>query len=173
MQFPPDYYDPSLAGKPKGIRQILKERGLWPAEGLRLDCRPSDGQAGCRPEGGCCARKVLAMEQDFREQKGQLTEELESRGQVVLFLPKFHCELNPIEPYWCQAKWYCRENCEYTFDSLRTTVPEALASVRNSSILGFWNKVYRVIDASRAGMAYGTKNRIHNSHRRIEDRSKW
>ena len=119
--------------------------------------RPSDGQTGCRPEGGCCARKVLAMEQDFREQKGQLTEELESRGQVVLFLPKFHCELNPIEPYWCQAKWYCRENCEYTFDSLRTTVPEALASVRNSSILGFWNKVYRVIDAYRAGMAYGTE----------------
>src|SRR6266516_7294827 len=106
MQFPPDYDKPDLAGKPKGMKQILKERGLWPAEGLRLDCRPSDGQStSCRPEGGCCARKVLAAQRDFREQKGQLREELEARGQVVLFLPKFHCELNPIEDNWYQAKW--------------------------------------------------------------------
>lgn len=177
MQFPPDYDNPDLAGKPKGIKQILKERGLWPAEGLRLDCRPSDGQStSCRPEGGCCARNVLAAQRDFCEQKGQLREELEARGQVVLFLPKFHCELNPIEAYWCQAKWYCRENCDYSFSGLRVLVPESLASVSNSSILGFWKRVYRIIDTYQAGVTYGTedfKNRVYKSHRRIEDKSKW
>ena len=177
MQFPPDYDEPDLAGKPKGIKQILKERGLWPAQGLRLNCPPSDGQSkSCQPEGGCCARKVLAAERDFREQKCQLQEELEARGQVVLFLPKFHCELAPIEPYWCQAKWFCRENCDYSFSGLRDTVPKGLASVKNSSILGYWNRVYRIIDAYQAGANYGTadfKNRVYKSHRRIEDKSKW
>ena len=131
IQFPPDYVNPELAGKPKGIKQILQERGLW-KKTYRLDCPK------CPPDkGDCCGRKVLAAERDFHEQKGQLREELEARGQVVIFLPKFHCELNPIEPYWCQAKWYCRENCDYTFSGLRDTVPKALASVRNSTIFGF------------------------------------
>lgn len=176
MQFPPEYVNPKLAGKPKGIKQILKERGLWPAEGLLLDCPPRDGKSSCLPVGGCCARKVLAAERDFREQKCQLREGLEAHGQVVIFLPKFHCELNPIECYWCQAKWYCRENCDYTFKGLRETVPKALASVRNSSILGYWNQVFRIIDAYKAGVQYGTedfKNRVYKSHRRIEDKSKW
>jgi hypothetical protein len=90
------------------------------------------------------------------------------------FVP--HCELNPIEPYWCQEKWYYRENCDYTFGGLRDTVPKGLASVRNSSILGYWNKVYRIIDAYQAGVNYGTadfKNRVCKSHRQIEDKSKW
>jgi transposase len=177
MQFPSDYHDINLAGKPKGIRQILKERGLWPPEGLRLDCRLRDGKStGCQPEGGCCARKVLAEEQDFREQKGQLCELLEAQGEVVLFLPKFHCELNPIEHYWCQAKWYCRENCAFTFDGLRSMVPQSLASVKDSTILGFWNRIYRAIDTYQEGIAYGTeefKNRVYKSHRRIEDKRKW
>ena len=133
--------------------------------------------AECPPDRrGCCARKVLAAERDFCEQKGQLTEELEARGQVVIFLPKFHCELNPIESYWCQAKWYCRENCNYTFKGLRDTVPMALASVKNSTILGFWKKVLRTIDAYKAAIIYGTeefKNRVYRSHRRVEDKSKW
>jgi hypothetical protein len=81
------------------VKQILKERGLWPAQGQRLNCPLSDGQSkSCQPEGGCCARKVLTAERDFREQKCQLQEELEARGQVVLFLPKFHCELAPSNP---------------------------------------------------------------------------
>ena len=170
MQFPPDYVNPELAGKPKGIKKILQERGLW-KETYRLACPKCSAD-----KKDCCARKVLAAEQDFREQKGQLREELEARGQVVLFLPKFHCELNPIEPYWCQAKWYCRENCEYTISGLRDTVPKALASVQNSTILGFWNRIFRVIDAYQAGMNYGTeefKNRAYRSHRRMEDKSKW
>ncbi len=31
---------------------------------------------------------------------------LEDKGHTAYFLPKFHCELNPIERVWGQAKRY-------------------------------------------------------------------
>ena len=42
---------------------------------------------------------------------------VEAQGHCVLFYPKFHCELNFIESYWCQAKWFERENCGYNFEA--------------------------------------------------------
>jgi hypothetical protein len=41
---------------------------------------------------------------DFIGQKGRLQEELEAANQTVMFYPKFHCELNFIERFWCAAK---------------------------------------------------------------------
>ena len=157
MSFAKDYYNRELAGKPKGIKRVLKERGLWPERGLVLECRTTHNQPGCDPEGGCCARRVLEAERDFQDQKGRLQEEVEALGHRVLFYPKFHCELNFIERYWCRAKWFARENCGYDFEALKTTVPEALTSVTNASIRGFYRLAVRTIDAYSAGLCYRTE----------------
>jgi hypothetical protein len=103
-------------GTPKGLKLILQERGLWPMD----DSLDREG-----------AMKLLAEQPDFKAQKDHLTETLESSGGGfrALFLPKFHPELNFIEFYWAAAKRYARANCDYKFDSLRATVPKALASV--------------------------------------------
>ena len=94
-----------------------------PIDGLKflLQCPTSHGRPGCMLdlEGGCCAKTLMASQQDFQEQKGRLEEELQAAGQLVIFYPKFHCEMNFIEKFWCAAKWYARENCEYTFVGLR------------------------------------------------------
>ena len=76
-------------------------------------------QVGIEGKPGCCARSVSTAKHNFKEQKGRLQEELECRGWLVIFYPKFHCELNFIERYWCGCKWYARENCQYTLDGLR------------------------------------------------------
>ncbi len=47
----------------------------------------------------------------------------------MLFLHKFHCELNAIKRVWGHAKRFTRANCDYTFKSLRKTVPEAMDSI--------------------------------------------
>ena len=128
----------SLRGKAKGAEAILRERSLWPNSGWRsdgfkfkLECpkkRRKDGPigtdaSGCNPEmdntTGCCARRVLSQQQDFRAQKGQLQEEVGAANHLIIFYPKSHCELNFIERFWCAAKCYARENCEYSFDGLR------------------------------------------------------
>ena len=148
-----------LAGKPKGLKQILKDRGLWDRE-YYASCPTSDSRLGYRSEGRCCARKILAAEPDFCEQTGRLQEEIEARGHKVIFYPKFHCELNPIEPYWCRAKWYTRE---HSLEGLRQTVPQALASVEQKTICGFFNRSMRILEAYRNGLQYGCeefKNRV-------------
>ena len=54
----------------------------------------------------------------------------------------------------------------YDFEALKSTVPEALASVSNASIRGLYRLALRAIDAYSTGMQY-------KSHRKVEDKSKW
>jgi transposase len=54
----------------------------------------------------CCAYRVLSLQDDFVNEKPLLQHYPEGCGHVCLFLPKFHCELNPIEMLWGYAK-YC------------------------------------------------------------------
>jgi hypothetical protein len=55
-------------------------------------------------ETDCCMQRVLSLQQDFRDEKPLLQLIIEKAGHKCLFLPKFHCELNPIEMVWSQLK---------------------------------------------------------------------
>ena len=97
--FPDDH--PSMPGWFKGMEQIIRERGLWPAEGLVAQCP----NFRCPPgRTDCCCRRLLFSQQDFSNHKSQLQELIESRGHLCDFYPKYHCELNFIEQYWGAAK---------------------------------------------------------------------
>ena len=52
----------------------------------------------------CCMQRVLMEQQDFCSEKPLLQLVIERTGHKCYFLPKFHCELNPIEMYWGWAK---------------------------------------------------------------------
>ena len=151
MNFPADYSGVdadgvSLAGKPKGMEQVLRERGLLSVleakhgkkvVGVCSTCKlsqaarekaikeakskedeidgsgvPSLGDRGVSQmedldlerETDCCMQRLLSLQQDFREEKPLLQLIIEKAGHKCLFLPKFHCELNPIEMVWGQMK---------------------------------------------------------------------
>ena len=53
----------------------------------------------------CCTYQVLSLQDNFVNEKPLLQHYLEGHGHVCLFLPKFHCELNPIEMLWGYAKY--------------------------------------------------------------------
>jgi len=148
-------------GTPKGLKLILQERGLWPMD----DSLDREG-----------AMKLLAEQPDFKAQKDHLTETLESSGGGfrALFLPKFHPELNFIEFYWAAAKRYARANCDYKFDSLRATVPKALASVTLVELRNAARHCFRYMSAyaGRDGFTLSPKQveravKLHKSHRTI------
>jgi hypothetical protein len=57
------------------------------------------------PNDWCCMYRVLSLQEDFVNEKPMLQHYIESRGHICMFLPKFHCELNPIEMVWGFMKY--------------------------------------------------------------------
>lgn len=63
-------------------------------------------------------RKELGSHQDFKFEKTRVEHLLKGHGHRVLFIPKYHCKLNPIKRVWAIAKQYTRAHCNYTFFQL-------------------------------------------------------
>lgn len=182
MVFSLNHPELKLRGKPKGIEQVLREQGFWREKrtdgcAFLLQCPTTKDRSECESiEENCCARSVLAAERDFLAQKGRLQEELEALNQKIIFYPKFHCELNFIEKFWCATKWYARKNCQYSLIGLRKTIPKALDSVSTASINRYYNYCMRILDAYKNGLTYGTiafGERVYSGHRQVADKSKW
>lgn len=100
MVFPNDH--PTYPNQPKGIQQVLIERGLFnPA--LRLDCDDCKKKISEDPgrylRTDCCHRRVMASQPDFLNQLPGIVEIVKAAGHDCIFYPKFHCELNYIEMY--------------------------------------------------------------------------
>ena len=79
-------------GEPKGLQQTLEEHG-FNIVGMRAKCSPV-----CPIENKhCCMAHLLSKEEDFHNQVSLLEQMITDWGHLCMFLPKFHCELNPIE----------------------------------------------------------------------------
>jgi hypothetical protein len=80
------------AGVPKGLQQTLEEHG-FDIRAMRVKCF-----LVCPFENNnCCMAQLLSKQDDFRNQISLLKQNIRTRGHICVFLPKFHCELNPIE----------------------------------------------------------------------------
>ena len=93
--------------------------------------------------------KILKGYNDFNESKTVLTEAIERRGHMCVYLPNFHCGLNPIERCWCQAKQHTRAYANGSIVRLRKIVPKGLETVSMDMIKKFfltrndYEKAYR------------------------------
>ena len=80
------------SGEQKGLQQTLEERGFNVGR-LRAKCAPV-----CPFENDdCCMARILSKQDDFANQISVLESVIREAGHECIFLPKFHCELNPIE----------------------------------------------------------------------------
>jgi len=89
----------------KGMAIILEERG-YSASNLQAECK---GFKCPKNATSCCCRRMLYNEPDFSEVESLLETTCKARGFQVLFLPKFHCELNFIEQCWGYSKRIYRQ----------------------------------------------------------------
>lgn len=85
----------------KGMAVILEERGYNDAKHIRASCAKFQCLKGAV---NCCCRRMLYNQPDFVEVKSLLEVACEARGFRVLFIPKFHCELNFIKQCWGYSK---------------------------------------------------------------------
>jgi hypothetical protein len=114
MYFAHDHPDEDLRGLFKGMATVLEERGYTNAKTMLAECDgfhcPPPPPNWNQPEERwylnnlCCCRRLLYCQPDFQQVKSMLETELEALGIRCIFLPKFHCELNPIEQCWCYSK---------------------------------------------------------------------
>ncbi|KIK74723.1 hypothetical protein PAXRUDRAFT_45107, partial [Paxillus rubicundulus Ve08.2h10] len=54
----------------------------------------------------CCGKQILKLQPDFKAQKSLVQEVIKNAGHLLIFLPKFHCELNFIGFFWGKVKKY-------------------------------------------------------------------
>jgi hypothetical protein len=89
------------AGVFKGMAKTLEKCGYGDMSKIHAKCTGFK----CNPEvSQCCCWQILYNEQDFINAKSLLQRVCKAQGFKVLFLPKFHCELNFIEMCWVYAK---------------------------------------------------------------------
>ena len=103
---------------------------------------------------------------------------IEEKRQIVYFLPKYHCELNPIEMDWAKSKRYTKAYCNYSIHSLQKNIIQPLESVPLKSIQKLFKKVQHYMFAYLDGVSGGgeLKNLVKRyksavkSHWRIPDK---
>jgi hypothetical protein len=109
----------------------------------------SAGSGNCDTQAnlGYASMKPLDLDSDSLVQ-----EVIEKAGHLCIFLLKFHCELNFIEYFWVQVKKYLRDNCDYTFKTLKENMLKALASVQISTIRQWEHQMHQWMEAYRSGL---------------------
>ena len=116
-------------------------------------------------------RLVLSGHNDFKYEKTALEHLMADQGQRCYYIPKFHCELNPIERVWGAAKQYTRCHCDYSFPGLEQIVPIGLASVELNTIRKYFRKCREYMQAYRDGKTGGADVekaiKQYKSHHRI------
>ena len=146
-------------GRPKGAALVLQERG-YDTTRMKLEEM----------------RRILAEHDDFKNEKCRVDTFLSSCGHRCVFIPKFHCELNPIVCVWSQSKRYTRAHTDYTIASLRRSIPEGLKSVSKENIANYVRRCRNYMFVYLEGSAVGgeLEERIkfyksvnYTSHRRV------
>ena len=84
------------------LSQSTAAQSLWLWQGWKP---PEDNQI-LDQSSTCCMCKVLFLQGNFWAEIPQVQKIIQEPGHEHFSLPKFHCELNPIEMYWGRVKIY-------------------------------------------------------------------
>ncbi|KAE9385106.1 hypothetical protein BT96DRAFT_1092754, partial [Gymnopus androsaceus JB14] len=164
----------SQEAKDKAAKEAKERRDEIEGSGIELgndrhECDETSADLD-RPA-NCCIRRVLELQEEFAKEKPLLQIITEEAGHKCFFLPKFHCELNPIELVWGQTKRTFREETDGLFAMAKKLVPKSLDSITITNIRRYFQHCYRYMDAyGKHGLnirqaEYAVKK--YTSHRRI------
>ena len=114
--------------KPRTLR-IFKHQEVSRGERKQGECQSFKCPQSELPA-RCCCRRILYEQPDFVNVKSNLETHCEARGFAVMFLPKFHCEINFLEQCWGHSKRTYRMNPPSTAEAdLERNVMTALDGI--------------------------------------------
>jgi transposase len=139
-----DCYFPQMSenyGKSKGLYEIAKELGVV-----------QNNQRVSLPN----LRDLLRDHPAFKT-KTKLELLADKYNVKIIYLPKFHCEMNPIEGFWAYQKQYVRRHNKQTnFDSFRSVFNQARDATKTTNLNEkLWRRFWRTIQAYKDGLTYG------------------
>ncbi|KIK32812.1 hypothetical protein CY34DRAFT_110837 [Suillus luteus UH-Slu-Lm8-n1] len=134
-------------GTPKGLRSVLTEQG-FDVRQLKAKCSPV-----CPFESkGCCMAHLLSQQDDFANQESMLETLIKKTGHLCILLPKFHCELNPIEMYWGWCKYRYRETPKNSFGEAKKAAEHFLNACPLEVFHCFINHSWHFMSAYQKGL---------------------
>ncbi|KIK75976.1 hypothetical protein PAXRUDRAFT_171134, partial [Paxillus rubicundulus Ve08.2h10] len=167
LYFPPNH---KRAGTFKGMAVILEECSFGDVANLKAQWEdfkcPKDAT-------DCCCCRILYTEPDFMAVESLLETHCKAWGYQILFLPKFHCELNFIKQCWGYAKClYHQFPASSKEADLGTNVLAALDSVPLITMCRFATRSHQFIDVYLKGLtgkqaAWASKK--YQGHRVLPD----
>ena len=156
MVFPEDHAE--FPNYPKGLWHVCLERGLV-SLASRSQTRKKDLQ------------DLLEQQEDFKTERSLLQKLIEDQyGDILLLLPKYHPELNPIEYVWAIQKKYARANCGYSIRELRQIVRAARNHVTTEQIERCVRKARDFANVYRQGFNGASVIKcikLYKSHRKV------
>lgn len=97
----------------------------------------------------------------------------------IIWCPKYHCELNPIEGFWCYLKSYVRRNNDQNFQKLFGLISDSIDEYRESGLnVKLWNRFWEAIEMYHGQSTYqqvlqilfGAKSTAYvKNHKNIKD----
>ena len=89
----------------------------------------------------------------------QVTSKLEHLAReyntLIIWCPKYHCELNLIEGFWCYLKGYVRRNNDQKFQHFFDLICISVQKYQQSGIHAkLWNRFWNCIEMYASGATY-------------------
>lgn len=93
----------------------------------------------------------------------------------IVWVPKFHCELNPIEGLWCDLKQFVRKRNENDFKKFNNLIVESFANFKNKNLnIKLWNRFWDALEMYQNNYSYqevlqqlfGAKSTLTKSHKK-------
>ena len=129
-------------GITKGLFNIAKELNLIPIETLSKEIKLDS------------LRDIVSQHPAF-EINTKLEQLSLKYGASIIWCPKFHCELNPIEGFWCFLKNYVRKNNDQKFENLFPLIEISIQKYIESGIHAkLWNRFWDAIAMYDSGKTY-------------------
>lgn len=100
-------------------------------------------------------RQILSKHPAFDGNNTHLEKLAEEFGIKIVWCPKYHCELNPIEGFWCDLKQYVRKNNDQDFNKLNDLIIRAVEEFKEKNLnIKLWNRFWRIIDMYHNNSTY-------------------
>lgn len=80
-------------------------------------------------------------------------------------MPKFHCELNPIEGMWCHQKSFVRKYSDQTFNTMTRLIPQSRENfVEKRIYLKLFRRFWKAMSAYEQGQSYSEVLQLYFSN---------